>query len=141
MLRIDHIAEDHRSLKREVDELVVVAEHEVSMDRVLAGRMAERLERLIHRLSQHFEIEEQGGYLFEVVERRPGLGSRVQVLFEEHTVILSSAHQLSREVLGEPAPHDVGQRIIAFIETLRRHELAEHDLIQQAFNEDLGSGD
>ncbi len=139
--RLGHIMADHHALRREADDLMVLAEHGRDLDHPLRTALVERLSRLGARLQVHFALEEEGGYLREVLARRPGLGVHVARLEHEHEVMLADAAVLSHQLLTVPPPYDVRARIVRLLETLREHELAEHDLIQEALVVDLGGGD
>ena len=134
------VANDH-VLRREATGLLVLAEHGLALDRTLSDALVERLERLCDHLREHFALEEEGGYLQEVIDRRPGLQSRVAGLRRQHAAFLGEGAALSHHLLGARVPHDALARVVRLLEALRRHEIAEHDLLQQAFLDDLGSGD
>ena len=92
------------------------------------------------RLREHFQHEEEGDYLHDVLVRRPGLQGQVARLQSQHGTFLSEGDALSRALLGERAPRDWPARVVRLLEGLRRHEIAEVDLMQRAFLDDLGSG-
>jgi hypothetical protein len=140
-LRLGHIVADHHALRHEANDLLVLAEHGRELDHALRNALVERLGRLCERLRVHFALEEDGGYLREVLARRPGLGVHVARLEHEHEVMLAEGTALARQLLSAPPPRDVRVRIVCLLETLREHELAEHDLIQEALVVDLGGGD
>lgn len=139
--RVGHIVADHHALRREAAGLLVRAEHGGSLDRTLSDALVEGLSRLCERLREHFALEEEGGYLHEVVAERPELQSRAERLQRQHAILLGEGATLARHLLGAQAPHDTLARLVRLLEALRRHEIAEHDLFQEAFLDDLGGGD
>lgn len=139
--RLGHIVADHHALRRESSELLVLAEHARELDHAVRATLVERLGRLCERLRVHFALEEDGGYLSEVVVRRPGLQVRVVRLQRQHGTILAEGAALARLLLSMPPPHDARGRVIRLLESLREHELAEHDLLHEALVADLGGGD
>jgi hypothetical protein len=80
--RIGRIVADHNALRREATELLVLAEHGREVDRALGSALVDRLSGLCERPRIHFALEEQGGYMRDVVIRRPGLWARVVGLLE-----------------------------------------------------------
>ena len=136
-----HFAIDHYALRREATGLLVLAEHGGPLDRALSDTFVERLSRLCGHLREHFALEEEDGYLREVIAQRPGLLSRAASLQRQHATFLAEGATLAQQLLGARAPHDTIPRLVRLLEALRRHEFAEHDLFQQAFLDDLGSGD
>lgn len=139
--RVGRIVADHHALRREATDLMVLAEHGREVDRPHGSVLAERLSRLCERLRLHFALEEEGGYLHEIVAHRPDLQPRVAALLREHAAMLTEGTALTRLLLGARVPLDVTPRLVRLLEALRRHEGAEHDVFQQAFLDDLGSGD
>lgn len=129
------------ALRREAAELLSLAEHGWTLDRPMRDALVERLTRLCDRLREHFLQEEDGDYLHDVVVQRPGLQTRVAHLQRQHGTFLNEGDSLTRALLGERAPRDWPARVVRFLEGLRRHEIAEYDLLQEAFLDDLGSGD
>lgn len=139
--RLGHIVADHRALRRESSEILVLAEHGRELDHALRGTLVDRLGRLCERLRLHFALEEDGGYMTEVLVRRPGLQVHVTRLQQEHAVILAEGAALARLLLSMPPPRDARSRVVRLLEALRDHELAEHDLLHEALVVDLGGGD
>jgi len=139
--RVGRIVVDHHALRREATDLLVLAEHGRELDRPHSSVLAERLSRLCERLRQHFALEEEGGYLHEIVAHRPDLQPRVAALLREHAVMLAEGDALTRHLLGARAPLDVMPRLVRLLEALRGHEVGEHEIFQQAFLDDLGGGD
>lgn len=131
---------EHELLRREAAELLLLAEHGWTLDRPMRDALVERLKRLCDRLREHFQHEEEGDYLHDVLVRRPGLQGQVARLQSQHGTFLSEGDALSRALLGERAPRDWPARVVRLLEGLRRHEIAEVDLMQRAFLDDLGSG-
>lgn len=132
---------EHAALRQEATDLLSLAEHGWTLDRRMRGELVERLARLCDHLRQHFRTEEAGGYLHDVLVRRPGLQMRVATLQRQHGAFLVEGDVLAAALLGERPPRDWPARLVRLLEGLRRHEVAEVDLMQQAFLDDLGSGD
>jgi hypothetical protein len=138
--RLENIVADHHALRRESDELLVLVEHARDLDPALRKTLVERIGRLCEQLRLHFALEEDGGYMADVLVRRPGLYLHVTRLREEHAVILAAGSDLARLLLSEPPPSDARMRVIRLLESIRAHELGEHALLHDALVTDLGGG-
>jgi hypothetical protein len=106
------------------------------------GELRARLEATRAHLAEHFRLEEQNGYLEAVRKREPRLERTVQQLAEEHRRLLQALEALIDEArwprcLGEPFQAEVW----GWVERVRQHEVRETDLVQDAFNLDLGAED
>jgi hypothetical protein len=91
---------------------------------------------------EHFRFEEQNGYLDAVRQREPRLERIIQQLAEEHRQLTQALDTLLGEAqaavnLGESLRQDIR----AWVESVRRHEARENDLVQDAFNLDIGAED
>jgi hypothetical protein len=107
----------------------------------LAGLRA-RLAATRTHLAAHFRFEEHDGYMDAVRKREPRLERTVQQLADEHRQLAESLEGLVKECgaatnLGDP----LRQAVRAWVERVRHHEARENDLIQNAFNLDIGAED
>ncbi len=96
-------------------------------------------------MRDHFAQEEQGGYLEEALSYAPRLGPQAAKLERQHPQLLArmddvcdTAHKRGSEPVAWPAILD-GAR--AAIKELMAHESGENQIIQKAFNTDLGLAD
>lgn len=106
------------------------------------------LEDLRDHLALHFALEEAYGYFDEPLEVDPRLSSRAKVLRSQHRDLYLAACDLIELAMQL---HDGGNvRLLAkqlvdeysnFESQLNRHEQAENELIQQAWDDDIGVGD
>jgi hypothetical protein len=93
-------------------------------------------------LAAHFRFEEQNGYLDAVRKREPRLERAVQQLADEHRQLAESLEGLVREAGAATSLEDpLRQEVRAWIERVRQHEARENDLVQDAFNRDIGTED
>jgi hypothetical protein len=93
-------------------------------------------------ITKHFRFEEQNGYMDVVRKREPRLERNIQQLADEHRLLAGTLDGLVRKSgavskLGET----LRQEVRAWIERVRQHEARENDLIQDAFNLDIGTED
>jgi hypothetical protein len=92
-------------------------------------------------LSKHFELEEAGGYLEPVKEKRPTLSRSVSRLQLQHEEILAEIDSVSGACRDEAAVDAIVTAALRVLDLLRQHEAEESDLIQGAVGDDLGVGD
>ena len=98
------------------------------------------------QLRRHIEVEELDGFLRPVCQCRPTLTPRVDRLLQEHHEMLAACtaieaffHQRQNPTSEECVEGRRGA--LDLIARLEQHEAAENNLIQEAFNLDLGVGD
>lgn len=133
--RLGRITVDHDALRREASELLVLAEHGLEIDVHLRTELVQRLGSLRQRLREHFAFEEEGGYLSDVLRRRPVLKEQIAALESQHASFLHEGAALTEELLSSPPPHGITARVVHLLESLRAHEIAEHELIDAALDD------
>jgi hemerythrin-like domain-containing protein len=104
-----------------------------------------RLDEFARHLNGHRSMEEDGGYLSQVVELRPTLAGAVEVIHHEHDEleeILTDLHAAVRELRETDILflRDCCRRVQHFLDWLERHEEHENHIVMFAFTEDLGVG-
>ncbi len=93
-------------------------------------------------LAEHFGLEEQNGYMDALEVREPRLDRALRELVHEHRQLTTSLDALIEEAGGSTTLNEaLLDRVQAWIAGVRRHEHRENELVQDAFNLDLGSGD
>jgi hypothetical protein len=101
-----------------------------------------RLASTQEHLTRHFRFEEQDGYMDAVRKREPRFERTIQQLAEEHRQLTKTLGALIGEAKGSTLAHgSLRDRVRAWIEAVRRHETCENDLVQEAFNMDVGTED
>jgi hypothetical protein len=111
----------------------------------LAGQPGKSLAELRARLgathahvTEHFRFEEQDGYMEVVRKREPRLERTIEQLADEHRRLRESLDALIAEA---KAAKDLGEslreKILAWIERVRQHEIRENKLVQTTFNLDI----
>jgi iron-sulfur cluster repair protein YtfE (RIC family) len=102
-----------------------------------------RIGILREAIAEHFRREEEGGYLEEAVGRNPALAVATDALQQEHAKLLAMADELLDHATRKGPAAETWKRLVddldRFEKFLKRHEGAEDALLQQAFNEDLGT--
>ena len=91
-------------------------------------------------LAEHFGFEEQNGYMDKVRKREPRLEHVIQQLAEEHRRLMQSLESL----IGECSPgldNSFREKVRAWVQEVRQHEIHENDVVQDAFTLDIGPED
>ena len=97
--------------------------------------------RLREELEKHFELEERGGYLDEVLARAPEHAKAVADLLGEHNRMRGELATLLACVLVARSRGDARHELDRLLDGLAVHERREHELVQLALAVDVGSGD
>ena len=109
------------------------------------GEMGSRLKLLRDHLQSHFEIEEAGGYLAGVLAVAPRFSEEARRLCMQHRQLLNTLDSfIERLTALEPPFHgwdETREEFDGFLLQLHRHESAENEIIQSAFNQDAGTVD
>jgi len=107
--------------------------------------LEESIAKLKDLLELHFEIEERGGFLGEIVESEPRYESQVETLLAEHRALLENFEKLRLLVHSGVESPALWARIESdfhkFVSRLLNHEHAEKQLLQCAYSDDIGTGD
>ena len=106
------------------------------------GELRTRLGAAHAHIAEHFRFEEQNGYMDAVRKREPRLERTIQQLVEEHGQLRRSLDALIGEATAATSLGDtLREEIREWIERVRQHEIRENDLVQDAFNLDIGGED
>ncbi len=93
-------------------------------------------------VTEHFRFEEQNGYMDAVRKREPRLERAIQQLAEEHRYPAQSLEVLVEQSgVATSLDDSLREEVQGWVERVRRHELRENDLVQDAFNLDIGAED
>lgn len=131
---------EHQHLRDALEQLRERVDH--AHQRAIAA--VESFGRLHTELQSHFQAEESGGAFFdEIVSQAPRLSGRAEKLRGEHTAMLQLVGTLEDDLkLEELVPWaSIDRQLSQLTKDLSRHEADERDLMQTAFNEDIGDKD
>jgi hypothetical protein len=104
--------------------------------------LRKRLEATGSHIARHFRYEEENGYMPAVRKLQPRLERAAQQLVEEHAQLTESLEALIREAHALPEVNETFcQKVREWVRSLRRHEGRENELVQDAFNLDIGAED
>jgi hypothetical protein len=107
-----------------------------------AAELRARLAATRTHVLEHFRFEEECGYLDVVRTREPRLERAAQGLAEEHRLLAQTLDALLAEArTAAQLDEAFRKRIWAWLEQLRRHEAHENEVVQDAFNLDIGAED
>jgi hemerythrin len=135
------MADEHSRLR---DMLRLLGEG-IAEGQTSSERLAELLERARNQLESHFAHEETGGYFEGIREAAPHLSNRLTALEHEHAQFLSLIDQMRARALSHEAADvwrkDCDRLFREFRESFLAHEAEEHDLMQEAYSQDIGDKD
>lgn len=118
--------------------------------KLLAGPPAKEsvlvvLPTLSTELHRHFELEERDGYLGEAVAFAPRLSGTAERLLKQHATLAEELTALLQSLRGDTGSEAWWGTFVAqgeqFIRSLVDHERAENELVQDAYEEDIGVED
>jgi hypothetical protein len=101
-----------------------------------------RLSAIRTHLTEHFRFEEQNGYLEVVRKREPRLERAIEQLAEEHRQLIKGLNALLVEaVQATTLDAPLCEKVRVWTQQVRRHEVRENDLVQDAFCSEIGAED
>lgn len=107
--------------------------------------LVQALNELRTKLQTHFAAEETPEYLSEAVAAAPRLAIRAKELQQQHSDFLATLERVIANVCNSDVAKcrlaDERELLRKLIHDLRRHEQAEDDLLLEAVDDDIGSGD
>jgi hemerythrin-like domain-containing protein len=93
-------------------------------------------------INEHFRFEEQNGYMDKVRKREPRLEHTIEQLAAEHRQLAQSLDAIIKRAKDAPSLDPaLRDQIREWIASVRQHEAREDDLVQNAFNLDIGAED
>ena len=118
------IRRQHEILREQTDELLGILK---------AGRDWENIEmklgRLAATLSNHFQIEELGGYLSNVMEAAPDKAPVIRRLRGAHDDLWGRLQLLIARARSRDDPGSFGSDLTSWIQRLKEHEERENALL------------
>ena len=105
-----------------------------------------RLVKLHDALYRHFQEEEDGGMMEELMEAHPRATGAVEELVHDHERILKDLRRCTTGAMEyadgvEPSNPKLRRRIVEILDCLHKHEVEETDLIQRLEYEMVGAAD
>ena len=142
----EKIAKDHESIRRYIGALNLSEMTEVDAKEFFDWKL-EFIWQLCdfkNRLLKHFDLEEEGGFMEDIVKVAPHLSRKVSGLKVEHDQILMSLDEILFKLKRMKKKNDTELEQVQFelndvITSLRDHENEENILMQQAYYREFGS--
>jgi iron-sulfur cluster repair protein YtfE (RIC family) len=137
----EQVRQEHEELREWLGRL-----HHALTERTLGGpQIAEMFGALCEHLERHFKDEEIGGFFEQVVAMAPRFVDRTTELREEHAALRAELQGLAKRA-GDAKVDDAWWRELhdgfhAFSRGLMQHENKENELLQDVYDEDVGSKD
>ncbi len=144
---LQEIKEDHHELRQLMHHAAAML-HRPAWMRIEYVQLFNQFEKLRDQLAMHFALEEAYGYFEDSIREAPHLSRRAEQLRSEHVPLYSdlcrltdSAEQLLHHETASKALASLARDFARFSARFHEHELRECDLILEALNEELGTGD
>lgn len=139
----EEVLRDHQDLETLLLSMVRYVRIASGPSPEVVQRLSGDLLQLRELLERHFEREEDGGLFDDLQARLPAKDIVLDALKGEHGDFLDDVDELlgrleavSFESFG-PIRQDLGR----FLDTYQEHERVENELLQKAYNLDLGAPD
>jgi hypothetical protein len=133
------LARAHAALLKDLRQL---EEEARTGSRESLAELRDRLAATRTDITDHFRFEETNGYMDRVRKREPRLDREIDRLGEEHRELGEALRHLIQQAETTTNLTSAFQKeILGWIERVRLHEARENDLVQDAFNLDMGPED
>lgn len=104
--------------------------------------LRDRLGKTRSHIAAHFRFEEHNGYMEMVRKREPRLERSIEHLAAEHRILGQSLDSIVAEAQAATSVAEaLREKIRAWVKEVRKHEARENDVVQNAFNLDVGPED
>ena len=137
----EQIQKDHNELRQLLGEV----HHVLSGKLEKVAHVAEMLQSLTDHVETHFSEEEATGIFADVAAREPRLTDRAKELKAEHDKLRQAVHALNQAAKSGDGQADWWENLETafhnFSKDLMHHEHQENELVQVAYDQDLGAGD
>jgi hemerythrin-like domain-containing protein len=130
------LVEAHHSLMESLENLEKEVRSRCSLTQLTCS-----LASIRKRVLDHFRLEEEGGYMKQVLEERPFLERTVEKLLQEHGALAASLETILEELRMPVADAGACQRIETWLTQVRHHERQENLLVEDTFGLDVGTKD
>lgn len=142
------IQEEHERIKQDMKKINTLTGAFVSREGYAKWRLdlIWLLRDFKNALQKHFDLEEEGGFMTDVVKIAPQNISAVQKLESEHETMNAMMEEILTSLKDQKEKDDLKlealrQCIGEFFEVLESHEAAEGDLIESTYLQDEGMAD
>jgi len=144
----DEILREHEVVREIIRQLELLVEEGgfVEQEPEWSRRLSNELAAFRRHLQRHFALEEEGGFMLDVVTLMPHASEQVEKLRQEHDEILRAVDELIRDagllVSGSSLmAMEFRDRVLQVLSTIRRHETEENELIQRVLYQEVSVAD
>ncbi len=110
--------------------------------------ISEVLDTLLKTMPREFELQDEGGYLEEVLEEHPNWQGHVRNLYKERCTLLANLSDLRMRMDDSVPLHQMRQiaaelryELREWITSYIAHQRHERRIVQEAYNSDIGAAD
>ena len=139
------VEEEHKGLSQQMGEIKMESVKEVSPEDFPNWRLELiwHLRDFKNRLLRHFDLEEEGGFMKDVLSTAPESQPKVSELKAEHRQFSRKLEEIMNALKGMHKKDSekldkVRNKLNEFIATLRKHEEEEHRLLQRTYFREYG---
>jgi hemerythrin-like domain-containing protein len=144
----ERLLQEHEVVRQIIHQLELLVEEGglIGQDADWGRRLCTELAAFRQHLQRHFALEEEGGFLLDVVTHLPQATERVENLRREHREILQVIDELIHDsnllAYGTGLPLvKFRHQILQVLSTIRRHEADENALVQRVFYQEVSVAD
>jgi len=142
------IEQDHEKLRHAMNAIAEDARSHFTLDGFQEHKMQLllRLRDFQNHLLKHFDLEEVGGFMEDIVKIAPHSANEVERLEREHEKFLSDLRQILNDVKRAANPESPSfvaacRHLEELFSLIDDHEARERELLQVSYLQDLGTGD
>lgn len=139
------IEKEHECIKRDMGDIKEEVTKDIAPQDFSDWRMefVWRLRDFRNHLLKHFDLEEEGGFMNEILSEAPEAMNKVKKLEAEHGQIISNVDGILADLKEMQQKEisrfeEVRNRVTQLLTTVRNHEEAENDLIQKVYYQEYG---
>ncbi|MFQ5605310.1 MAG: hemerythrin domain-containing protein [bacterium] len=139
------VEKDHDLLRQDIGDLKITFWEEVLPEDFSNWRLEciWQLRDFKNRLLKHFDLEEEGGFMQDVLNVAPQAERQVQQLKAEHEQISAQLDEVLAELKEMPEKDaksldTIRTKLNDIMNTIRKHENEEHKLLQKAYYREYG---
>ena len=137
----EQVRQDHEVLRTWLGKL----HHALTERSATAPDVAALFDGLIEHVDRHFEDEENGGFFDQVVAQAPRFADRTTALRDDHVELRKQVRGLAEVARSAEASDawwkQLDEGFHEFSKSLMHHENLENELLQDTYDEDVGSKD
>lgn len=139
------VERDHETIRHQMGKLNVPTAEEIRPQDFSDWKLkfTWQLRDFKNRMLKHFDLEEEGGFMQDVLDVAPHSGQKVDQLKDEHEQIIKNLDRLTMRLKGIKERDDshldkIRAGLSKILSDIRAHENEEHILIQKAYYREYG---